>query len=970
MPRCLLTIVTITIAFVFPFAQAAASGPERPIVSYTLDNGLQVVLAPDSTVPKAVTYLRYRVGSMNEPAGRSGFAHLFEHLMFSGTKSWPNVFGAHSGNGNEINAYTFEDGTVYFAEGSSANLPMMLSLEADRMANLGGEVEQSELDLQRSVVKNEMRQNVLDKPAMSGWEAMWGGLFPKNHPYSRSVIGSIPDLDAATLNDVHGFFNVYYVPNNAVLAVVGDFEVETARALVADTFGRIPRGGDVPWPVAEDTEPTRIRLELEDRLPSDLVAFAYSGPRDGRKENAALELGAEILGNGEYGYLRQRLIVDEKVASYVSAGWWRSLLAGRFTVESTVLEGVSAEVLEDGIRTALTDFLAGSIDAADLERARKTLLRRARLSVEPYNSRAERIVYGAVVHGDGGAAITDDPDLLSITAEEVIGALRAVIDPELASIMVIRTGERGGYPAVLTESSGEAEPFDVASRPVVDIPVLAPTEPRTAQVPDPVELALSNGARLIHYERPGAPQTYVAALAEGGWTNAAPNRPGLISMAMRMGPRGAGGMDYPTFAKAAKDIGADIGYSVEDQVSGITLGVAPQDLDRGLALMALAIREPNFDAGEWEHNRTEMVETLAWRRNQIDEIALRAGENVLMPATPDMPRYNWDLELLREMTLDEARDAYAFMFQPHRTTFISIGDATAEDIATAISSAFDGWTRTADGFDARPPQPAVFQPGRRVMVIPEPGASQSAIYVMRPAPGYLEDTRSESIAVSRLLATDFAGRLNSVIREEKGYSYGVGGGVYSTLPKGSILYASATVERHNTGPALVEFLKGFDELKTIPVEEEELGRTRMAYRGTLANAAETAANLIGSAISMAGMGLTLNDYFTRNREMETLSLEAVRAKAVELGSLDNSLIVVAGDPEHVLPQLREIGITDIQIAEQSTSTQPQDRALDLDTAPTEPRDELAFPRGRTADACAGTATVSGTDCIGRGGPGK
>ncbi|ESX32892.1 hypothetical protein X765_04430 [Mesorhizobium sp. LSHC440B00] len=175
-----------------------APAKAEPTVTYALDNGLQVVLVPDHRVPKVVMNLRYRVGSMNEPAGRSGFAHLFEHLMFSGTPAWPNVFGAHAALGNEINAWTTEDGTVYYVDGLSSSLPMILSLEADRMANLGRSVTQAKLDLQRSVVKNEMRQNVLDKAGASGWEAFWSGLFPKPHPYSRMVIGSVADLDAGS----------------------------------------------------------------------------------------------------------------------------------------------------------------------------------------------------------------------------------------------------------------------------------------------------------------------------------------------------------------------------------------------------------------------------------------------------------------------------------------------------------------------------------------------------------------------------------------------------------------------------------------------------------------------------------------------------------------------------------------------------------------------------------------------------
>ncbi|MCC0038758.1 MAG: insulinase family protein [Brucellaceae bacterium] len=939
-----------------------AMGPAHPVVSYQLDNGLRVVLSPDPTVPKVVTNVRYRVGSMNEPSGRSGFAHLFEHLMFSGTKSWPNVFGAHSANGNTINAYTFEDGTVYWAEGISANLPMMLSLEADRMANLGGEVDQSELDLQRSVVKNEMRQNVLDKPAGAGWEAIWGALFPKNHPYSRSVIGSIPDLDAATLDDVKGFFNTYYVPNNAVLVVVGDFEIANARALIDDTFGRIPRGEDVPWPDAPDTEPTKVRLELEDRLPSDIVAFAYSGPRDGAPMNGALEIAAELMGNAEFGFLRQKLVVDEPLANAVSAGWWEGLLAGRFTIDATARDGVSSEQLEARLREAVAEFIERPIDPADLERARSTLLRNARLGIESYNDRADRIVYAAIVHGNGERALVDDPQIVAATADDVREAMRAVLDPAKASVLAITPGKRGGYPAVLTESSGEAEPFDVAARPVVDVPVLSATQPRTAQVPVREEATLSNGAKVVHYHRPGAPMAYVAAQAAGGWTSTPPDRPGLISMALRMAYRGAGGMDYPTFAKAAKDIGADVSYSADDMASAVTLSVPGENLGKGLAMLSKAVRDPNFDPAEWELNVNEMVDSLLWRASQIDEIALRAGENLLMPATATMPRYNWDMDLLRQMTVEEARQVYAQLFQPQTTTFYSVGPSSLDELVTALEGAFGDWAKTGDGFKSLPAQPATFEPGRNVLVVPEPGASQSGIYVFRPAPGSLDAERAASLAVVRLLAVDFTGRLNSVIREEKGYSYGVGGGLYSGMQHGGIGYASATVERDNTGAALAEFFNGFDSLKTVPVSPEELARTHTIYRGALASAAETGSGLFDRVVSNAGTGLSLEEYFARNTAMTELTLDNVQKAALDFAALDPGLIVISGDADHILPQLEAIGLTGVKVLETATSVdRAADAVLQAVTA-VETGDGTDPAPGRTVETCRGAETLLTGPC--------
>jgi len=884
----------------------AAQAQARELVTFELDNGLKVALAPDDTVPKVAMYLRYRVGSMNEPAGRSGFAHLFEHLMFSGTAAWPSVFGAHLGHGNTINAWTSEDGTVYYAEGISANLPMILSLEADRMANLGGEVEQSELDLQRAVVKNEMRQNVLDTPGGAGWEAIWSGLFPKEHPYSRSVIGSMADLDAATLDDVRGFFNTYYLPNNAVLALVGDFEIEEARALVEQTFGVVPRGPDVATPDAPETAPTAIRIELTDRLPTAWMMLAHAGPRATDEANGALRLAAELLGNDQYGQLRQRIINDKALSSYVRAEWTPGLLGGRFTIDATTLPGVTPEALETELKAAVAEFLAGSIDPADLERARQTLLIEDRLAVEPYGDRAAAISEAYDILGDARLALADDPRIVAATADEVMAAARAVLDPSGSSVLVVRPGARGDYPAVLVESTGDPAPFTAPDRDVSPVPVLAAAEPREAETPEAEEATLSSGARLVHYRMDGSPMAYVAAFGAGGWDNAPADRAGLLAMAADMAYRGAGGRDQAAFARAAGDIGASIGQRAGLLATGVTLSVPRDRFAEGASLLADAVLRPNFDPAEWRRSVEARVENIGWDAADLANAGWYAAIDALQPATADRPSARWIADQVAAMTLDEAKSAYQRLFQPSAVTFVSVGPLPLEEVRAGLDKAFAGWADKEPGFTPTPTPPLAFS-GRQVLVVPEPGASQSAILIVRPAPGDMEDGRDEAVAVMRLLGGDFTSRLNSVIREEKGYSYGVGAGLWDDVERGSGLYVSATVDRDNTGAAMEEFLAGFGSLATTPPTGGELAPTLNVYRSALAGAAETGAKLFSIVAGAHGSGRTLDHVFERYRRMTEVDLDDVQKAAPGFASLDEALIVVAGDAEIIVPQLEAIG---------------------------------------------------------------
>lgn len=934
--------------FIIVGAIMPASAQQRELVTFELDNGLRVALAPDNTVPKVAMYLRYRVGSMNEPAGRAGFAHLFEHLMFSGTTAWPNVFAAHLSNGNDINAWTSEDGTVYYAEGASGNLPMILSLEADRMANLGGEVEQAELDLQRAVVKNEMRQNVLDQAGSAGWLAMWTGLFPHEHPYSRAVIGSIADLDAATLDDVRSFFNTYYVPNNAVLSLVGDFDVAEARALVEQTFGIVPRGADVATPDAPDTAPTAIRIELEDRLPTPWMMLAYNGPRAVGEDNGALALAAELLGSADFGFLRDRVIAGKNLASHVQANWTPGLLAGRFTIDSSALAGTDPALLEAELRAAVDEFLATPIDAGDLERARQNLLIHNRLAIEPYGDRAAAVAEAMDVFGDGARALRDDPRIVSATADQVMAAARAILDPARSSMLVVRPGERGDYPRVLVETSGEPAPLTATERPGAPVPALAAVQQDVPPPPEPETATLSNGARLIHYVQSNTPMTYVAAMADGGWDNAAPGKEGLFSMAVRMAARGAGGRDFTQFTREARDIGAAIGYRDDLLASGVTLAVPVERFGDGAALLADAVLRPAFDPGEWKQVVATQIESIGWELADLSNVAWNAVTDTLQPPTDTRPAARWIAANLAGMTLDEARATYQRLFQPASVTFVSVGPQPVDTIRTVLEQAFEDWADSQQGFEPVTQEALEFS-GRQVLVVPEPGASQSAIIVIRPAPGSDEPGRAEAVAVMRLLSGDFNSRLNSVIREEKGYSYGVGGGLWSNIDVGSALYASATVDRANTGPAMAEFLAGFATLTDEPATQDELTRTVNSYRGAMADRAETGALLFRAAAGAHGSGTTMSEMAKRYGDVVNLTLDSVRAAAPGYASLDTSVVVVAGDTGIIVPQLEAIGL-EPTVLPASTAQEEQRSAFPAD-AP-EPVSVPSIPAGRTLGLCA------------------
>jgi zinc protease len=914
----------------FAVAGGSAFAETPSIARYTLDNGLEVVLVPDKRVPKIVTNVVYRVGALNEPAGRAGFAHLFEHLMFSGTDAYPSFDTATSEIGITINAWTGEDATTYYQEGLSSTLPVILSMEADRMANLGRAVSQAELDVQRAVVKNEMRQNIIDKPGNTGWRVIWAALFPKGHPYSKSVIGSVADIDAASLDDVQGFFNTFYLPNNAILVVVGDIDVEKTKAMVADTFGRVPRGVDVPRPEIKPTEPTRARIEMTDRVPAPFVALTFTAPSFGAKENGALAIAAEILGNAEYGLLRDRL-VGKGLATYASAGSYPGYLAGRFLLESAGVKGVEAAEIEKELRDGLADFLSKPVDPADVERAKRTLLLADRVAREPLSDLTEAVGEAANMLGRPELAFEDDPDIASATPEEVAAVAKKLLNLADVSTLVVTPGPRGAYPPLLADSTGDGAPFTAAPRPVVDVPQLVAGEPGEVRLParETATLGADNALKLVHYRMPEAPMAYIAVSGQGGWYNAESGKEGIFSLALSMAPRGAGNRDYATFAKAAKDIGANIGSGSDRLGSYVAMSVPPESFEAGVGLLADAVRKPRFDQAEWDILVSETLDWLARREAELPDVARRGAAQVLFSQKDGQPNVDWSSDSVRSITLAEAKQAYETMFAPSHVTILSVGPMSIDDVKAGLEKGgFGDWVDAVAGYSAKTLPSAELPTKRRVLLLPEPGASQTAIYVARAIPGREEAGRPESIAVMRLLGDDFTSRLNSIIREEKGYSYGVYGDFFDKVGKGSALAIATTVQRDASGPALAEYFNGFDSLVKHPVEQEELNRTITGYQLALAGLGETSSGLFNALADMQGSQLTLEEKIAGMDAMTTLTLEAVRAEAVKLASLDQALIVLAGDPEFVLPQLKEIGITDVEIIDR-TQAVAGERALEL-----------------------------------------
>ncbi|MEZ4819983.1 MAG: pitrilysin family protein [Bdellovibrionota bacterium] len=417
-----------------------------PYESYELDNGLKVILHQDRSIPKVVVNTWYRVGSKNEMPGRTGFAHLFEHLMFMGTKNVPNgqydILMEQFGGTN--NASTSNDWTNYYNIGANTLLPTFLWLEADRMNGLGMAVDQQKLDLQRKVVRNERRQSYEIQPYGMGELTLIEHFFPEKHVYKWPVIGSHQDLEAATVKDVKDFFTKWYVPNNATLVVAGDFDKKVAKKLIQKYYAWIPRGDTPHFEAAKDLQwPTSYqKVTIQDDVPASKLTIAFRSPPFYGKGDAEMDILSEILTEGEVSRLFQRLKLQNAWVEWVASYQDSMIEDSIFQIHTVLKPGVNVDVVQKEIEKELKNIQENGITKAELERVQAQYEASFLWKLESLADRADRLNAYQFYVGEPDYFQQDLQRYQSATVDSVNAIARQVFStPEFT--LEIQPGKKG-----------------------------------------------------------------------------------------------------------------------------------------------------------------------------------------------------------------------------------------------------------------------------------------------------------------------------------------------------------------------------------------------------------------------------------------------------------------------------------------------------------------------------------------------
>ena len=668
-----LVLVLACLAMLVPLVAAAL---EVECETYTLPNGLTVILHEDHTLPQVVVDTWYHVGSKDDPPGRSGFAHLFEHLMFMGTErapdsSYDDIMEA---GGGANNAGTGMDQTVYYSWGPSSLLPTLLWLDADRLDGLGQAMTQSKLDLQREVVLNERRQNYENAPYGVAAFLIPEALYPEGHPYRSSGIGEPAQLEAATLEDVVSFFDAYYVPANASLVVAGDFDPETVKPLIARTFGAVPARPPGPHrtagPVVLEREQRRVTT---DRVEAPKLFLVWLSPPAYHPGDAEMDLIADILGDGPSSRLHQRLIVRDRTAREIEVYQGSQLLSSEFHIEVTAVAGSDLEQIKRAVLEELATFAAAGPSGGELERVKAATEASFLRGMEDLRARADSLNEYRFHFGEPDAFARDLARYTSVDGDGLRRWAAQVFDEGRLDLRVLPLD------ASVEDASLDQRPADFPQP--------------SHQPPLPERFTLGNGIPVDLVSRPRSGLFQGALVVEGGERVVSAAQAGLASLTATMLTAGAGGRSAAELADAIDSLGARVRASASEHETTVTVRGLASRLSPTLDLFADAVLRPNLLADDFERERNLAVEDIRSRAEDPRTVAFLSSSSLLFDRDNPFGRpADGYLDTVGALTLDDVRTALPRLIDPGRARFVFVGDVDAVTLRTELERRFGAWS--------------------------------------------------------------------------------------------------------------------------------------------------------------------------------------------------------------------------------------------------------------------------------------
>jgi zinc protease len=888
-----------------------------PWDGFTLKNGLRVIVHTDRKAPIVAVSVWYHVGSKDEVAGKTGFAHLFEHLMFNGSENAPGdffqplqVIGA-----TDMNGTTSFDRTNYFETVPTSGLARTLWLESDRMGHLLGGLDQAVLDNQRSVVQNEKREGDNEPYGMTQY-AQYDALFPVGHPYHHTTIGSMADLDAASLEDVKGWFRAKYGPNNAVLVLAGDVDVATARAMAEQYFGDIPRGPEVtPAAAIVPTLSAPKSIVLTDQVATTRIMRMWAVPGFTDPDLVPLDVATTVLGGLSSSRLDNELVRKQKIAVSVSAGIQAQERVSVLTVSADVRPGVDPDLVGRQLDAVIADLFAHGPSADEVQRVvtGEVTQRIAGLeSVGGFSGKAATLAEGAVYAGNPDFYARQLAAYADVKPADVLAAARKwMLRPALT--MIVKPGPRSGYeeakavPAVapVAEAKPAQRQEHVARS---SMPPIGPDA--SLHFPKVEHARLNNGIELVYAFRDAVPMTRIAMAFDAGNAADPKAKLGTQSLMLSLLEEGTATRTSEQIAVEQERLGASIGEGASMDRTNVQLSALTPNLAPSLALFADVVRNPAFAPDEVERLKGQQLARISGEMTQPQGLALRVlppllygkahGYGVPFSGTGDPA-------VVGGLTSADMAAFQKAWLRPEKATIFAVSDLPLDRLVAALNVSFGDWKSIGAG-GAKADQAPVPPPTPKIILVDRPGSPQSLILGGQVLTATGVDELSTLLAANDVLGGDFLSRLNSDLRETKGWAYGVS--AFLSRVDGRMPYfVYAPVQADRTGDSIAAMqadMKAFLTIKGVTPDERD--RTIRGKIRELPGSFESATDVLG--------GMQRN-HFARRPDNYYDSL-ADRYRAMTAGDLDAAaravihpdtlLWVVVGDATRVMPQLQKLGL--------------------------------------------------------------
>jgi len=898
--------------------QAQPTAPAVKPIAFTertLANGLRVYAIRDTSTPNVSVQMWYDVGSKDDPAGRSGFAHMFEHLMFKATRNLVSeqMDRLTEDVGGNNNASTNDDYTEYHETIPANHLQRLLFAEADRMASLV--VEPKSFASERDVVKEELRQNTNARPYGKLFSQYFPAISYTRHPYARGTIGSIDNLDSAQIDDVRAFHATFYRPDNAVLVVSGNFDPAQLNQWVDQYFAKIKRPARA-IPRVTTTEQPRTqavsRTVYEANTPLPAVLISYPIPADRDPDSAPLAVLNTILSQGESSRLYESLVYRDQLAQSAETYLDVKQGPGNLAVIAIMAGGKDVATGEAALRKEIARMRDTAVSPAELAKAKNQIVTAELLGRETAEGKGRTIAQATIIDGDPHAADRQLAAIGRVTAADVQRVARKYLqDNRAATIHYLPAESANGAkgdtiavaPSVVAQQLVTPPDVEIVT-PATAAKRIAPPAPAAtvqATTPKPVEFALANGMRVVVVEKHDLPLMTALLVGQGGGANDPAALPGVNSLAATLLTKGTATRSATDIAQQIETLGGAISSDASWDGSTIDITVKADQAAPALAILADVARNPAFKPDEIERARAQAIDGVQVAQKNPSQLAgLVAARTALGTSAYGHPLEGTPASL-KAIGEKDIRAAYAATWAPKQAALVLVGDITPAQARPLAEAAFGTWRTVA----SKPATvPAQSYPRPRVVVVDMPGAGQAGVVVARPGLARSDARYYPTAVANTILGGGFSSRLNQEIRIKRGLAYGAGSSLQAGRQPG--LIAGRTSTKNPSAPETVSItLAEMKRLGTEAVTPAELDTRKAVLVGNFGRATETTGGIAGAVGGYVVQGVPLSELGAYVAKVAAVDPAAVQAAAAAELDPARASVVVVGDAKDFIDPLRK-----------------------------------------------------------------